>query len=117
MGVGVAAASERHFVIERKQLKALSIITGRPVAVTLYLLTLFLWSAVFFYLVPKATGGWFAWTVSIAFGVLGSVPMLITGGVAVWRIARGLPLHAEQSGVCPHCGRPYDGTGGGAAAQ
>jgi hypothetical protein len=98
-------------------LKFLSIITGRPVVVTLYVLTLFLWSAVFFYLVPKATGGWFAWTVSIAFGALSVAPMLVFGATAAWRTVRGVPLHSDQSGVCPHCGRPYNRESGESAAQ
>lgn len=91
-------------------MRTLSIITSSPVVAALYLLTLFLWCAVFFYLVPVTTGGWFGWTVSIVFGTLGSVPMIVAGIVAVWRTVRGLPLHIRESGVCPHCGRPYEST-------
>lgn len=84
------------------------VITSRPVVMLYYLITLFLWVTIFFYLVPKATGGWFAWTVSIAFGCIGALPMLAVGANAIWRTVRGLPLEVELETVCPHCGRPYE---------
>jgi hypothetical protein len=94
------------------------LLTSRPVVVSLYLLTLFLWSAMFFYLVPKASGGWFGPTVSIVFGVFSVAPMVYWGAWTSWRVIAGKPPIVQERGVCPHCGQPLPtDTGGTPAAQ
>jgi hypothetical protein len=82
------------------------IVTSRPVVVALYVVTLFLWSAMFFYFVPVATGGWFGPTVSIVFGVFSVAPMLYWGVFTSWRVITGKPLTTQEPDVCPHCGQP-----------
>jgi hypothetical protein len=83
----------------------MGIITSRPIVVALYLLVLFLWSAMFFYLVPLASGGWFGPTVSITFGIFSTAPMVYCGVWSAWRVLSGKPLVTEPEDHCPSCGQ------------
>ncbi|MGN6504277.1 MAG: hypothetical protein ACTHM6_01820 [Tepidisphaeraceae bacterium] len=89
--------------------RGMRIATSRPVVVVLYLLVLFLWAAVFFYLVPTATGGWFGPTISVIFGIVSVAPMAYVGVVSAWRVVTGKPLVDEEPAVCANCGQVING--------
>ena len=86
-------------------IRIMRLATSRPVNITIFLLAMFLWSATFFYVIPKASDGWFGPTVSIAFGIFGAVPGAATMVVVVIRLLRGKPLVAPEPTVCPLVGK------------
>jgi len=87
-------------------IRAMRVLTSRPATVGVFLLSMFLWSATFLYVVPRASDGWFAPAVSIAFGLFGLIPGISIAVAVVVRVVRGQAITPPPEPVCPCCGEP-----------